>query len=41
LRGLVDRVEALGGRLRIESPDAAGTRLVATLPLDIASRGQR
>jgi signal transduction histidine kinase len=41
LRGLVDRVEALGGRLRIESPAAAGTRLVATLPLDIASRGQR
>jgi signal transduction histidine kinase len=33
LRGLADRVEALGGRLAIESPPGAGTRLVAELPL--------
>jgi signal transduction histidine kinase len=32
LRGLADRVEALGGRLRIESPPGKGTRLVAELP---------
>lgn len=33
LRGLADRVEALGGRLRVESPDGAGTRLVAQIPI--------
>ena len=33
LRGLADRVEALGGRLRIESPTGAGTRPAATLPI--------
>jgi signal transduction histidine kinase len=32
LRGLSDRVEALGGRLTVESPPGAGTRLVAELP---------
>ena len=32
LRGLADRVEALGGSLRVESPVGAGTRLVAELP---------
>lgn len=32
LRGLVDRVEAHGGRLRIESPPRRGTLLVATIP---------
>jgi signal transduction histidine kinase len=32
LRGLADRVEALGGRLSVESPPGAGTRLVAELP---------
>ena len=32
LRGLADRVEALGGLLRVESPDGAGTRLVAQIP---------
>jgi signal transduction histidine kinase len=32
LRGLADRVEALGGRLSVESPDGAGTRLRAELP---------
>jgi hypothetical protein len=33
LRGLVDRVEALGGRLRLDSPPGRGTRLTAELPL--------
>ena len=33
LRGLADRVEALGGRLMIESPPGEGTRIVAELPL--------
>ena len=32
LRGLADRVEALGGRLRVESPPGRGTRLVADIP---------
>jgi signal transduction histidine kinase len=34
LEGLVDRVEALGGRLTIESPATRGTRIVAVLPFD-------
>jgi signal transduction histidine kinase len=34
LRGLIDRVEALGGRLGIESPKRGGTRVWAELPLD-------
>jgi signal transduction histidine kinase len=34
LRGLADRVEALGGQLHIESATRAGTRLAATLPID-------
>ena len=33
LRGLADRVEALGGRFDLESPPAAGTRVSARLPL--------
>jgi PAS domain S-box-containing protein len=33
LRGLSDRVEALNGRLAVESPGGAGTRVVATIPL--------
>jgi len=32
LRGLADRVEALGGRLSVESPPGAGTRIVAEIP---------
>jgi signal transduction histidine kinase len=32
LVGLADRVEALGGRLRIESPPGRGTRLTAEIP---------
>jgi signal transduction histidine kinase len=33
LRGLADRVHALGGRLTVTSPPGEGTRLVAELPL--------
>jgi PAS domain S-box-containing protein len=33
LRGLADRVEALGGRLDIDSPPGHGTRIRAELPL--------
>ena len=32
LRGLADRVEALGGRLALESPPGGGTRVTASLP---------
>ena len=32
LRGLADRVEALGGRLTVESPRRAGTVLRAAIP---------
>ena len=34
LRGIADRVAALGGRLRVESPPGGGTRLTAELPLE-------
>jgi signal transduction histidine kinase len=33
LLGLHDRLAALGGRLRVESPPGHGTRIAATLPL--------
>jgi signal transduction histidine kinase len=33
LRGLTDRVDALGGRLEVESPPGEGTRVSAHLPL--------
>lgn len=33
LRGLADRIEALGGRLVVESPPTGGTRLAAAVPL--------
>src|SRR4051812_46422163 len=36
LRGLADRVEALGGRLALESPAGAGTVVRAVLPLRTA-----
>jgi signal transduction histidine kinase/PAS domain-containing protein len=32
LRGLADRMDALGGRLTIDSPPAGGTRISASLP---------
>jgi signal transduction histidine kinase len=34
LVGLADRVEALGGRLRIDSPPARGTQVSAEIPCD-------
>ncbi|MEA2311239.1 MAG: hypothetical protein QOE28_1207 [Solirubrobacteraceae bacterium] len=34
LRGLADRLEALGGTLSVDSPPGAGTRLEAALPID-------
>jgi signal transduction histidine kinase len=37
LRGLADRVEALGGRLEIDSPPGRGTAVRASMPL----RGRR
>jgi signal transduction histidine kinase len=36
LRGLADRVHALGGTLSVDSPAGAGTRLEAVLPIDRA-----
>jgi signal transduction histidine kinase len=33
LRGLADRVEALGGRLEVDSRDGAGTRVVGRIPV--------
>ena len=33
LRGLADRLEALGGALRVESPSEGGTRVVAEVPI--------
>jgi signal transduction histidine kinase len=32
LRGLADRIDALGGRLAVESPPGGGTRVTARLP---------
>jgi len=34
IRGLVDRVEAVGGSLELTSPPGGGTRVTATLPLE-------
>jgi PAS domain S-box-containing protein len=34
LRGLLDRVEALGGSLEVDSPAGEGTRVVARLPFE-------
>jgi signal transduction histidine kinase len=33
LRGLADRIDALGGRIEVDSPRGAGTRVAARLPL--------
>lgn len=38
LRGLADRLEALGGTLRVDSPPGQGTRVIAELPLDSPAR---
>jgi signal transduction histidine kinase len=37
LRGLADRVDVLGGRLEVDSPAGAGTRVTAVVPLDQAA----
>jgi signal transduction histidine kinase len=37
LIGLRDRVEALGGRIEVESPRGAGTIVLVTLPVDAGS----
>ena len=34
LRGLADRVAALGGHMRVDSPSGGGTRITTTLPLE-------
>ncbi len=34
LAGLTDRVEALGGSIRVRSPAGAGTRIAVDLPLE-------
>jgi signal transduction histidine kinase len=34
LKGMADRIEALGGRLSVESPTGRGTRLLARIPID-------
>ena len=41
LMGIADRVDALGGRLRIESTDGDGTVLAAQLPLSTGGRASR
>jgi signal transduction histidine kinase len=41
LRGLADRVEALGGRLRLDSPPGGGTRLSVALPVPDAGETGR
>ena len=37
LRGLADRVEAVGGRLAVSSPAGHGTSVLAEIPLEVAS----
>jgi signal transduction histidine kinase len=39
LVGLQDRVEALGGTIKIDSPAGGGTSLVVKLPLDVEAAG--
>ena len=42
LEGLRDRIEALGGRLAIESPRGHGTRIIAAIPVaqDVSRSGR-
>jgi len=37
LRGLADRVEAVGGRLTVSSPMSGGTSVLAEIPLDVVA----
>jgi signal transduction histidine kinase len=37
LLGLVDRIEAVGGHLEVDSASGGGTTVRATLPTDIAA----
>jgi signal transduction histidine kinase len=37
LRGLADRVEALGGRLTVASPPSGGTAVLAEIPLGVGA----
>jgi PAS domain S-box-containing protein len=39
LVGLQDRVEALGGTIRIDSPHGGGTSLMVTLPVEVEAAG--
>jgi hypothetical protein len=42
LTGLTDRLEALGGRIEIESPLGVGTRIESQIPVaDTAERGTK
>jgi signal transduction histidine kinase len=41
LRGLIDRVEAVGGRLVVDSPAGHGTRITAQLPCAITAAPAR
>jgi signal transduction histidine kinase len=41
LRGLADRLQRAGGRLRVDSPPGAGTLVVATAPLTVSARPTR
>ena len=36
LRGLADRLEALGGTLQVESAPGSGTRLIGAVPIEVA-----
>jgi signal transduction histidine kinase len=38
LRGLADRVEALGGRVVVKAARSVGTRVIAEIPLDPVSK---
>jgi signal transduction histidine kinase len=41
LVGLADRIEALGGRLHLDSPRGLGTRLTAEIPYDSIGESRR
>jgi signal transduction histidine kinase len=41
LRGIADRVEALNGRLRVQSPQGGGTTITAEIPPSPLADGHR